>query len=172
MIKNKSTLQKEKDSGESSKDLSSLSRASERETMDIFDGGGDEPKSLKGPDGKEYLIREVKELNTSGLRLFAAKREGYHRVWAIDREPDQLQEMVDRGFRFIDNQRKVRGGSRTDGTSYYHYLMEVPVEIHNKVTNAEQEKISSQEMQILNPDSADLKVPEGQTNEISRKSRK
>lgn len=127
-----------------------------------------EGEKITGPDGKEYVLRKVEEINTSGYKLSAPTREGYHRVWAIDREPDQLQVMLDLGYRFVPDSRKVRGGSRQDGTSYHHYLMEVPLEVYEARQKESQDAITLRERQIFAPKEGFV-TPEGFNSRVERK---
>ena len=162
--KNTLHLKREEDNG-----VERLSRSSEREVNTINDS---EPKTTKsnviiGPDGKEYIKREVKEINNRSARLNFPTREGYHRVAAVDRGPNDLQDMIDRGYSFVEGESKRYGGTRPDGSAYFHYLMEIPEKQYLDSQQKMMNKIALQEQQILNNSPEGTNIPRGYENRVS-----
>ncbi len=171
MKKNKDTLHLKRDS------LSSLSNnessSLEREVQTVNDSS-DNSGEITGPDGKTYYRRKKKSINANSGKLNAPSREGYHRCLPTDRDPHTLQDMIDRGYSFVDQKEftKVKGGVRDDHSPYFHYLMEIPLDEYESIQRIEQQEITEKEDQMLKPEKKGVSVPQGYENKIVRNSKR
>jgi hypothetical protein len=150
--------------------LESLTReVNEIRTEDSKDNA---PKYTTAPDGTKYPIREVKELNQSGLKLQMPshlKEPGYHYVWAIDRGSMGYQSYVDMGYTFVEGSPSVYGGTKVNNEPYYHVLMKIPLELHQERQSREQREIEEKEQAQLKPQEKGLHVPDGYNNTIGQR---
>lgn len=113
---------------------------------------------------KEHKERFQATGAIAGQKLYAPKRDGFHRRWIND-ERGRVENMEDKGYTHVhlsDKDARLtassnqggktckRVGLQETGEALYAYLMEIPMEFHNQDRQGNLDSIAAQEKGLLN----------------------
>ena len=125
---------------------------------------------VKLPDGKEFVRTARTSIRRHG-RFDLPKKTGFLRRWVSGNLPNELQNVIDLGYKPATNENgteyaPVRGGTNKLGETFSLYPMEISEEMYKKIERDNKAKIQNKNKESLENMSNDF--GDGLTTYVSK----